>query len=137
RRGRRHRVGVRDPRAGTPDGGRRAGARLPDGAGGDPVVLRRVRADQPARRPDLHLPRSADPVLSTLAGNASIAVLDAAPPTLPTVARRMVRSRSILIGGAMLALVVLMAVLAPLLGTTDPSQVEPVLRNKRPGTART
>jgi peptide/nickel transport system permease protein len=75
--------------------------------------------------------------LSTLAGNASMAALDAAAPTRPTVARRVVRSRSILLGGAMLALVVLMAVLAPLLGTTDPSQVEPVLRNKRPGTVST
>jgi len=75
--------------------------------------------------------------LSTLAGNASIAVLDAAAPTRPTVARRMLRNRSILVGGAMLALVVLMAILAPLLGTTDPAQVEPVLRNKRPGTVST
>jgi peptide/nickel transport system permease protein len=75
--------------------------------------------------------------LSALAGNASIAVLDAAAPTRPTVARRMLRNRSILVGGAMLALVVLMAILAPLLGTTDPAQVEPVLRNKRPGTVST
>ena len=75
--------------------------------------------------------------MSTLAGNTSIAVRDAAAPTRPTVARRVVRSRSILIGAAMLALVVLMAMSAPLLGTTDPSQVEPVLRNKRPGTVST
>ena len=75
--------------------------------------------------------------MSALAGNASIAVLDAAAPTRPTVARRMLRNRSILVGGAMLALVVLMAILAPLLGTTDPAQVEPVLRNKRPGTVST
>jgi len=75
--------------------------------------------------------------LSALAGNAPIAVLDAAAPTRPTVAQRMVRSRSILVGSAMLALVVLMAILAPLLGTTDPAQVEPVLRNKRPGTVST
>ncbi len=75
--------------------------------------------------------------MSALAGNASIAVLDAAAPTRPTVARRMLRNRSILVGGAMLALVVLMAILAPLLGTTDPAQVEPILRNKRPGTVST
>jgi peptide/nickel transport system permease protein len=48
------------------------------------------------------------------------------------VARLMTRNRSILFGGAILALVVLVAGLAPLLGTTDPAQVEPVLRNKRP-----
>jgi peptide/nickel transport system permease protein len=75
--------------------------------------------------------------LSPVAGNASIAALDAGAPTRPTVARRVVRSRSILAGGTMLALVVLMAILAPLLGTTDPSRVEPVLRNKRPGTEST
>jgi len=75
--------------------------------------------------------------LSPVAGNASIAALDAGAPTRPTVARRVVRSRSILAGGTMLALVVLMAILAPLLGTTDPSRVEPILRNKRPGTEST
>ena len=75
--------------------------------------------------------------MSPVAGNASIAALDAGAPTRPTVARRVVRSRSILAGGTMLALVVLMAILAPLLGTTDPSRVEPVLRNKRPGTEST
>ena len=75
--------------------------------------------------------------MSPVAGNASIAALDAGAPTRPTVARRVVRSRSILAGGTMLALVVLMAILAPLLGTTDPSRVEPILRNKRPGTEST
>ncbi|HEX9821590.1 MAG TPA: ABC transporter permease [Methylomirabilota bacterium] len=45
----------------------------------------------------------------------------------------MTRNRSVLFGGAILALVVLVAALAPVLGTTDPAQVEPVLRNKRPG----
>jgi len=49
------------------------------------------------------------------------------------VARLMTRNRSVLFGGAILALVVLVAALAPVLGTTDPAQVEPVLRNKRPG----
>jgi peptide/nickel transport system permease protein len=47
--------------------------------------------------------------------------------------RRLARNRSVVWGGAILALVVLMAVLAPALGTTDPARVEPVLRNKRPG----
>jgi peptide/nickel transport system permease protein len=49
------------------------------------------------------------------------------------VARLMTRNRSVLFGGIILAFVVLVAVLAPVLGTTDPAQVEPVLRNKRPG----
>ena len=47
--------------------------------------------------------------------------------------RRLVRNRSVALGGAILGLIVLMATLAPVLGTTDPARVEPVLRNKRPG----
>jgi peptide/nickel transport system permease protein len=54
-------------------------------------------------------------------------VVDQAPMTV------VARNRSMLLGGAILALVVLMALSAPLLGTTDPARVEPVLRNKRPG----
>jgi peptide/nickel transport system permease protein len=49
------------------------------------------------------------------------------------VARLMTRNRSVLFGGIILALVVLVAILAPVLGTSDPARVEPVLRNKRPG----
>jgi peptide/nickel transport system permease protein len=45
--------------------------------------------------------------------------------------------RSILIGGVVLGLVVLMAVLAPVLGTTDPRQIDPAARNRRPGAERT
>jgi peptide/nickel transport system permease protein len=37
----------------------------------------------------------------------------------------------------MLALVVLLAILAPLLGTIDPARVEPALRNRRPGAITT
>jgi peptide/nickel transport system permease protein len=48
-------------------------------------------------------------------------------------ARLATRNRSVLAGGAILAFVVLIAVLAPVLGTIDPARVEPVLRNKRPG----
>ncbi len=47
--------------------------------------------------------------------------------------RRLARNRSVALGGAILGLIVLMAILAPVLGTTDPARVEPVLRNKRPG----
>jgi peptide/nickel transport system permease protein len=42
-----------------------------------------------------------------------------------------------LVGGVILALVVLLAALAPVLGTTDPARVEPVMRNKRPGAVST
>lgn len=47
--------------------------------------------------------------------------------------RRLARNRSVLWGGAILALIVLMAVLAPLLGTSDPAQIDPAARNRRPG----
>lgn len=49
------------------------------------------------------------------------------------VTRLITRNRSVLFGGTILALVVLVAILAPVLGTSDPARVEPVLRNKRPG----
>jgi peptide/nickel transport system permease protein len=46
------------------------------------------------------------------------------------------RNRSVLIGASMLALIVVIAVLAPYLGTTDPAAIDPVSRNKRPGAER-
>jgi peptide/nickel transport system permease protein len=49
------------------------------------------------------------------------------------VVRRLARNRSVLMGGVILGVVVLLAILAPVLGTTDPARVEPSLRNKRPG----
>ena len=46
------------------------------------------------------------------------------------------KNRSVLMGGAILALVLLIGLAAPFLGTRDPSQIDPVARNKRPGTIR-
>jgi peptide/nickel transport system permease protein len=52
----------------------------------------------------------------------------------PAGARRLLsRHRSIVVGGTILAVVVLLALLAPVLGTTDPARIDPVARNKRPG----
>jgi peptide/nickel transport system permease protein len=48
--------------------------------------------------------------------------------------RRLARNRSVAIGAAILAVIVLIAVLAPLLGTMDPKAIDPVYRNKPPGT---
>jgi len=42
----------------------------------------------------------------------------------------------VLIGGAILIVVLLIGLTAPLLGTRDPSQIDPVSRNKRPGAVR-
>jgi peptide/nickel transport system permease protein len=47
------------------------------------------------------------------------------------------RHRSIAVGGAILAAIVLLALLAPLLGTTDPARIDPAARNKRPGAETT
>jgi peptide/nickel transport system permease protein len=52
-------------------------------------------------------------------------------------ARWLTRHRSIVIGGTILSLVVLVGSLAPFLGTTDPARIDPPYRNKLPGTART
>jgi peptide/nickel transport system permease protein len=55
----------------------------------------------------------------------------------PGAVRTAVRNRSVALGGAILAVIVAIALLAPVLGTTDPARVEPVLRNKRPGAVAT
>jgi peptide/nickel transport system permease protein len=75
--------------------------------------------------------------LSTRVDPAPLTVLEAAAPSRPTVGQRVTRNRSIILGGAMLALVVALAILAPVLGTVDPARVEPVMRNKRPGAVAT
>jgi peptide/nickel transport system permease protein len=46
------------------------------------------------------------------------------------------QNRSVLMGGAILAVILLIGLTAPLLGTRDPSQIDPVSRNKRPGAVR-
>jgi peptide/nickel transport system permease protein len=51
--------------------------------------------------------------------------------------RRLVRSRSILIGGAILVVIIAIAALAPVLGTRDPAAIDPVARNKTPGAEQT
>jgi len=46
---------------------------------------------------------------------------------------RLARQKSMVIGGAILAVVLAIAVLAPVLGTVDPSQIDPAARNRKPG----
>ena len=41
-----------------------------------------------------------------------------------------------MLGGTILSLIVLVGVLAPFLGTTDPARIDPAYRNKLPGTER-
>ena len=58
----------------------------------------------------------------------------AAAPLKPSAAsRNLARNPGILFGGAVIAVVVLMGLLAPWLGTIDPTAINPIARNKVPG----
>jgi len=50
---------------------------------------------------------------------------------------RRLANRSTVLGGAIFALVVVIGLLAPVLATTDPAQIDPTVRNQRPGAERT
>jgi peptide/nickel transport system permease protein len=74
--------------------------------------------------------------------------LSAEPPLLAPVAdepapsgwgilRRLLTNISVLIGGFVLVVMTLIALLAPQLGTVDPTAIDPVARNKKPGFERT
>jgi peptide/nickel transport system permease protein len=52
-------------------------------------------------------------------------------------ARMLLRNPSVVIGAAIVAFLVVVGLLAPLLGTLDPSEINPVYRNKKPGVERT
>ena len=65
-------------------------------------------------------------------------------PSLPAAAEaprtgvgRLARNRSVVIGASVLAVIVAIALLAPWLGTTDPGQINPAARNKKPGAIET
>lgn len=58
----------------------------------------------------------------------------AAAPAKPSAAfRNLARNPGIVFGGAVVAIVVLMGLLAPWLGTIDPTAISPIARNKIPG----
>jgi peptide/nickel transport system permease protein len=60
-----------------------------------------------------------------------------APAHRQDLARRLARNPGVAIGAAILLAIVTLSVLAPVLGTVDPAQIDPTFRNKVPGTART
>jgi peptide/nickel transport system permease protein len=63
-----------------------------------------------------------------------MAVADATPVRpRASVRRQLARSSSVLIGGFIVAVMVAIAALAPWLGTRDPGEVNPSVRNKLPG----
>jgi len=58
----------------------------------------------------------------------------AAAPAKPAAAfRSLVHNPGVVFGGAVIAIVVLMGLLAPWLGTIDPTAINPIARNKIPG----
>ena len=70
--------------------------------------------------------------MKATAAPAPVALAEA-PAEGAGAARRAVRNRSVLIGSAVLALIVLVGLLAPYLGTVDPAQINPAARNRTPG----
>src|SRR5262249_3253696 len=58
-------------------------------------------------------------------------------PVVVARARWLTRHHNLALGGTMLSLVILLGVLAPLLGTTDPARIDPSARNTLPGTKHT
>ena len=54
-------------------------------------------------------------------------------PLRATTTQQLLRNPSVVIGGLLVAAMVLMALLAPFLGTRDPAEINPSVRNKLPG----
>lgn len=64
-------------------------------------------------------------------------VADEPAPSGRGILRRLLTNISVLIGGFVLVVMTLIALLAPQLGTVDPTAIDPVARNKKPGFERT
>lgn len=64
-------------------------------------------------------------------------VADEPAPSGWGILRRLLTNISVLIGGSVLVVMTLVALLAPQLGTVDPTAIDPVARNKKPGFERT
>ncbi len=60
----------------------------------------------------------------------------AASAERPSLLQQLWRNPSVVFGAAVLAVMVVLGVLAPYLGTVDPAAIDPVWRNKVPGTER-
>ncbi|HYM33360.1 MAG TPA: hypothetical protein VEU47_18825, partial [Candidatus Cybelea sp.] len=65
---------------------------------------------------------------------ADIAALGSAPARQQHIIGRLARNRSVVIGAAVVAVIIVIALLAPLLATTDPKAINPAYRNNVPGT---
>jgi peptide/nickel transport system permease protein len=66
-----------------------------------------------------------------LVDSASIAAASTKRRSLWQVA---LRNPNVIVGGAILLIMLVIAILAPFLGTVDPTRIDPAARNKKPGT---
>ena len=64
---------------------------------------------------------------------AATAAIESAPPTVEGVTRRLARDPTVVFGVAVFALMCVMALAAPWLTAFDPAAIDPVARNKTPG----
>ena len=55
-------------------------------------------------------------------------------PAKPAAYRKLLRNPGVVFGVAVIAIVLLMGLFAPWLGTIDPTAISPIARNKIPGT---
>ena len=74
--------------------------------------------------------------MKALADSVPATELATAAPARARGTGRLTRHRSMVIGGAILGLVAAITLAAPWLGTVNPAQIDPVARNRRPGTER-
>src|ERR1700712_466257 len=56
-----------------------------------------------------------------------------ASPSRPAALRKLLRNPSVMFGATIIMIVLLMGLLAPVLGTIDPTAISPIARNKVPG----
>src|SRR6266581_3229225 len=130
-----HRERLQYSRSRAAHGRRGAGPRLSGDPGHHPAVLVCLCAGQSLNRSHLQLLRSEDPLLTIEAEDERAVARLAAPQARPThLGRRLLHHRSVVIGGALVLLMVAIAILAPLLGTVDPKAIDPAYRNRVPGT---
>ena len=69
----------------------------------------------------------------TLENEVDAAAARAAAVARPSIWMRLVRQPSVLIGGCIVVVMILIGLCAPLLGTIPPAQIDPTTRNKKPG----
>lgn len=66
-----------------------------------------------------------------------LAAVTAASTRKPSLFRRLSRNNAVAIGAVIVAIIALIGIAAPLLGTIDPAQIDPTFRNKVPGAEKT